>query len=306
MMFQSYALFPHLTCVDNVAFNLKMRGISKTERRQKAHQMLSWVHMDQYADRMPAELSGGQQQRIALARSLVTDPHVLLLDEPLSALDEFLRVQMRSDLRQMQKKLGITFIHVTHNQMEAIAVSDLVVVMNQGNIDQTAPARKVYTQPSSTYVARFMSGQNVHSGKVIAVNGKVATLEEATGRRFLVPYDEVSPVVGKDFYFAVRRDLVQVEAVAGNKSLGPEETNAIEGTVSMTEYQGTWVKVAIERKGFEEVVAHVSDDQFFSKPMNEGDQVIVRWSEEEIHPLGHDSGMDVSQLYGEDFNSTRI
>ena len=306
MMFQSYALFPHLTCVDNVAFNLKMRGIPKTERRQKARQMLSWVHMDQYADRMPAELSGGQQQRIALARSLVTDPHVLLLDEPLSALDEFLRVQMRSDLRQMQKKLGITFIHVTHNQMEAIAVSDLVVVMNQGNIDQTAPARKVYTQPRSTYVARFMSGQNIHSGNVIAVNGKVATLEEATGRRFLVPYDEMSPVVGEDFYFAVRRDLVQMEAVEGNKSLGPEETNAIEGTVSMTEYQGTWVKVAIERKGFEEVVAHVSDDQFFSKPVNEGDQVIVRWSKEGVHPLAHDSRMDVSQLYGEDFNSTRI
>jgi putative spermidine/putrescine transport system ATP-binding protein len=306
MMFQSYALFPHLTCVDNVAFNLKMRGIPKTERHQKARQMLSWVHMDQYADRMPAELSGGQQQRIALARSLITDPHVLLLDEPLSALDEFLRVQVRRDLRQMQKKLGITFIHVTHNQMEAIAVSDMVVVMNQGNIDQTAPARKVYAQPSSTYVARFMSGQNVHSGKVIAVNGKVATLEETTGRHFLVPYDEMSPVVGKDFYFAVRRDLVQMEAVAGNKALGLEETNAIEGTVSMTEYQGTWVKVAIERKGFEEVVAHVSDDQFFSKPVNEGDQVIVRWSKEEIHPLGHDSHMDVGQLYGEDFNSTRI
>lgn len=306
MMFQSYALFPHLTCVDNVAFNLKMRGIPKTERRQKAHQMLSWVHMDQYADRMPAELSGGQQQRIALARSLITEPHILLLDEPLSALDEFLRVQMRSNLRQMQKKLGITFIHVTHTQMEAIAVSDLVVVMENGNIDQAASPREVYVQPRSTYVARFMSGQNVHSGKVVAVNGKVATLEEATGRRFLVPYDEMLPVVGEDFYFAVRRDLVQMEAVEGNKSLGPEETNAIEGTVRMTEYQGTWVKVAIERKGFEEVVAHVPENQFFSKPVSEGDQVIARWSKEGIHPLGHDSRMDMSGLYGEDFNSTRI
>jgi putative spermidine/putrescine transport system ATP-binding protein len=142
MMFQSYALFPHLSCVDNVAFSLKMRGMPKDERRTKAHEMLKRVHMDKFGDRMPAELSGGQQQRIALARSLVTDPHVLLLDEPLSALDEFLRVQMRGNLRQMQKELGITFLHVTHTQMEAIAVADLVVVMDHGNIDQAAPARE--------------------------------------------------------------------------------------------------------------------------------------------------------------------
>ena len=306
MMFQSYALFPHLTCVDNVAFNLKMRGIPKTERRQKARQMLARVHMDQYADRMPAELSGGQQQRIALSRSLITDPHILLLDEPLSALDEFLRLQMRGNLRQMQKELGITFIHVTHTQMEAIAVADVVVIMDHGHIDQAAPAREVYSLPRSTYVARFMGGQNVLSGKVVSVNGEVATLVENTGARFSVPVKGTPPAEGEPFYFAVRRDHVEVEKAAEGTAENPEETNAVQGTVIMTEYQGTWVKVAVKREGAENFVANIPDDRFFANPMTEGDRIIARWTIEAVHPLVHEGAEDMSRLYGEDFNSTRI
>jgi len=130
MMFQNYALFPHLTVLDNVAFNLKMRGVAKAERHRRAREMLAQVRLDQFADRMPSQLSGGQQQRVALSRALITNPRVLLLDEPLSALDEFLRLQMRGELRRMQKELGITFVHVTHTQLEAIAVADMVVVMD--------------------------------------------------------------------------------------------------------------------------------------------------------------------------------
>jgi len=167
MMFQDYALFPHLTCLDNVAFSLKMSGVAKAERRERAREML--------AERMPAQVSGGQQQRIALARALITNPRVLLLDEPLSALDEFLRLQMRGELRRMQHDLGITFIHVTHTQQEAIALADLVVVMDQGNIEQAASARDVYAVPFTAYVARFMGGQNVLAGRVSTVtDAKVA------------------------------------------------------------------------------------------------------------------------------------
>ena len=306
MMFQSYALFPHLTCVDNVAFNLKMRGIPKTERRQKARQMLSWVHMEQYADRMPAELSGGQQQRIALSRSLITDPHILLLDEPLSALDEFLRLQMRGNLRQMQKELGISFIHVTHTQMEAIAVADVVVVMDHGHIDQAAPAREVYSLPRSTYVARFMGGQNVLSGKVVSVNGEVAALVENSGARFSVPVKGTPPAEGEPLYFAVRRDHVEVEKAAEGTAENPEETNAVQGTVIMTEYQGTWVKVAVKREGAENFVANIPDDRFFANPVTEGDRIIARWTTEAVHRLVHEGAEDMSRLYGEDFNSTRI
>src|SRR4249920_3131087 len=166
MMFQSYALFPHLSCMDNVAFNLKVRGVGKAERRDRALEMLDRVRMKTFADRLPAQLSGGQQQRIALARALITNPRVLLLDEPLSALDEFLRLQMRGELRNIQAEFGITFIHVTHTQMEAIALADMVVVMDQGQIEQAASARDVYDRPRTGYVAHFMGGQNVLAGTI--------------------------------------------------------------------------------------------------------------------------------------------
>ncbi|MBN8897618.1 MAG: ABC transporter ATP-binding protein, partial [Rhodospirillales bacterium] len=132
MMFQSYALFPHLTCLDNVAFSLKMRGVGKAERHAKAREYLALVHMADFAARLPAQLSGGQQQRVALARALITRPRVLLLDEPLSALDPFLRVKMREELKRLQRELGISFIHVTHGQEEAMALADLMVVMEAG------------------------------------------------------------------------------------------------------------------------------------------------------------------------------
>ena len=166
MMFQSYALFPHLTILDNVAFYLKMRNVGKEERRQKALEMLTRVQLDHLKDRMPAQLSGGQQQRVALARSLITNPKVLLLDEPLSALDEFLRLKMRGELKSLQNELGITFVHVTHTQPEAIALADMVVVMDTGRIDQADTANVIFNRPKTPYVARFMGGQNVLTGTV--------------------------------------------------------------------------------------------------------------------------------------------
>src|SRR5688572_29344423 len=169
LMFQSYALFPHLTVRDNVGFNLKMRGEPKEKRNARVDEMLALVHMSAFAERMPAQLSGGQQQRVALARALITNPRVLLLDEPLSALDEFLRLRMRGELKRLQDRLGITFIHVTHTQPEAIALADMVVVMNQGSIEQAASPHQVYAEPRSPYVARFMGGQNVMRGRLAAI-----------------------------------------------------------------------------------------------------------------------------------------
>ena len=148
MMFQSYALFPHLDCIDNVAFSLKMRGVNKETRQARALELLKRVQMEPYAKRLPAQLSGGQQQRVALARALITDPQVLLLDEPLSALDPFLRVKMREELKALQTKLGISFIHVTHSQDEAMALADLVVVMTTARSNrQHRPARSSTSRP---------------------------------------------------------------------------------------------------------------------------------------------------------------
>uniref|UniRef100_A4WYP1 ABC transporter domain-containing protein n=1 Tax=Cereibacter sphaeroides (strain ATCC 17025 / ATH 2.4.3) TaxID=349102 RepID=A4WYP1_CERS5 len=161
MMFQNYALFPHLSVTDNVAFSLKMKGIAAAERRAKAAGMLELVDMARYGDRLPAQLSGGQQQRVALARALITGPQVLLLDEPLSALDPFLRIRMRAELKRLQRELGISFIHVTHGQDEALALADEVVVMNDARIEQAGPAREVFNAPRTEFVARFMGGHNV-------------------------------------------------------------------------------------------------------------------------------------------------
>jgi putative spermidine/putrescine transport system ATP-binding protein len=234
MMFQNYALFPHLTCLDNVAFNLKMIGVPKSERRARAREMLARVQMEAFGDRMPAQLSGGQQQRIALARSLITNPRVLLLDEPLSALDEFLRLQMRGELRRIQRELGITFVHVTHTQPEAIALADLVVVMDQGHIEQAAPARTVYTEPSTGYVARFMGGQNVLAGRVGAVaEGKVILDLNGGGRAEFPAHNDFAK--GSTMHISVRRDRVHLSKD------GKGAANTVSGKVRGTEYQGSWV-----------------------------------------------------------------
>jgi putative spermidine/putrescine transport system ATP-binding protein len=170
MMFQSYALFPHLNAVDNVAFSLKMRHVPKAERRASAMEMLRLVDMTKYAERLPGQLSGGQQQRVALARALITKPQVLLLDEPLSALDPFLRIKVRTELKRLQKELGISFVHVTHSQDEAMALADLIVVMNHGRIEQAGTPRDVFNAPHTAFVAQFMGGHNV----IATDQGKIA------------------------------------------------------------------------------------------------------------------------------------
>ncbi|MFD1342108.1 ABC transporter ATP-binding protein [Litorisediminicola beolgyonensis] len=161
MMFQSYALFPHLSVIENVAFSLRMKGVDAAKRRSRAGEMLELVDMTGFAERLPAQLSGGQQQRVALARALITEPQVLLLDEPLSALDPFLRIRMRAELRKLQRELGITFIHVTHGQDEALALADEIVVMNNAVIEQAGPTREVFDAPATAFVARFIGAHNV-------------------------------------------------------------------------------------------------------------------------------------------------
>ena len=161
MMFQNYALFPHLNVLDNVAFALKIKGMGKAERHEEALQMLRSVQLRDLAGRYPNQLSGGQQQRVALARALITQPKILLLDEPLSALDPFLRIEMRAELKDLQRRLGITFIHVTHSQDEAMALADLVLVMNDGVVEQTGSPMEIFNKPRNAFVANFIGGHNV-------------------------------------------------------------------------------------------------------------------------------------------------
>lgn len=247
MMFQSYALFPHLSCVDNVAFSLKMKGVGKVERRNKAIELLRLVAMEQYAERLPAQLSGGQQQRIALARALITEPQVLLLDEPLSALDPFLRIRMRIELRRLQEQLGIVFVHVTHSQDEAMALADLVVVMNAGRIEQKGPAREIFNAPRTEFVARFIGGHNV----IPTDNGMVA----------------------------VRADRLAL-------SRGNGATNArLRAVVRAVEYRGTHVEVALDSNAASDLTALLTDAVYDADPLSPGDTVTVNWADNEIHRL---------------------
>ncbi len=284
MMFQSYALFPHRSVLDNVAFALKVRGVGLPARHNTARELLTKVQLEKFANRLPAELSGGQQQRVALARALITNPRVLLLDEPLSALDEYLRLRMRGELRRVQKELGITFVHVTHTQLEAIAVADTVVVMAQGRIEQAASARDIFVAPRNAYVARFVGGQNVLSGTVESMMNGTAAVASDKGARFAFPVGDVRLVRGSKLYGSIRRDRIAVDKVLpGAKPAGG--LNTIVGEVHTLENQGSYVKVTVDLDNGEEFVAHVPDEAFFRNPLDIGDKVEARWSASDIKLL---------------------
>ena len=249
MMFQSFALFPHLSALENVAFSLKMKGMGRAERMAKAQDLLERVSLGHLAQRKPGELSGGQQQRVALARALITQPQVLLLDEPLSALDPFLRVQMRAELRHWHKELGLTFVHVTHSQEEAMALADVMVVMNHGRIEQVGTPREVYNAPASEFVARFMGGHNV----IDTGAGKVA----------------------------VRNDHLLVDEAGA--TVAP-----LQGRVTDIEYQGSYVLLGLAARdatGESTLSAMVPESQFAQRPVALGQAVSLSWAPTQAHAL---------------------
>ena len=240
MMFQNYALFPHLSCLDNVGFALKMRGIKKIERINKSLEMLKLVQMDDFAYRFPNQLSGGQQQRVALARALITNPSILLLDEPLSALDPFLRIKMRSELKTLQKKLGISFIHVTHSQDEAMALADMIVVMNKGKIEQVGNPYEVFNKPKNEFIANFVGGHNV-----ISKNNK--------------PY-------------SIRMDHINVNFDKKNKNTHSMKVNEIE-------FQGQIVKITGVTENFGQLSVSLADDIFLENKFDVNDEILINWDQ---------------------------
>ncbi len=186
-VFQHYALFPHMTVLDNVAFGLRMKGVEEGARRARAGRMLEMVHLSAFADRFPSRLSGGQQQRVALARALAPGPRVLLLDEPLSALDLKLRQAMRVELKQLQEETGITFVFVTHDQEEALTMSDRIAVMSAGRVQQVGPPREIYEAPVNRFVAGFIGETNLIEVEVEAVEDATARVRLPGGHRLAVP-----------------------------------------------------------------------------------------------------------------------
>ena len=245
MMFQNYALFPHLSCLENVGFALKMRGLQKDLRNIEAEKMLQLVQMSEFSDRLPAQLSGGQQQRVALARALITNPSILLLDEPLSALDPFLRIKMRSELKVLQKKLGITFIHVTHSQDEAMALADMIVVMNNGIIEQVGSPYEIFNNPKNKFIASFVGGHNV-----ITKNRKT---------------------------YSIRMDHIDLQ-LKELKNTKYNNVNLLK--VKDIEVQGQIVKVSGDTKNFGELSVQLSDEKFLKNRFEIEDEVFISWNDE--------------------------
>ncbi len=241
MVFQSYALFPHMSVFDNVAFGLRRKSTSKSEITRRAGEMLDLVELQGKSDRRPRELSGGQQQRVALARALVNGPRALLLDEPLAALDLKLRQAMQIELKRIQREVGITFVFVTHDQNEALTMSDRLVVMSAGRIEQLGAPREVYERPRTRFVAGFIGTSNLMTGRVRELDGATAVLDCGVGESLLVPGAiDVGAGVGAELDLTVRPEKIVIS---------PDTPTAgwcaLRGRVSEVVYLGTSTQYAV-------------------------------------------------------------
>jgi len=212
-VFQNYALFPHLSVEENVGFGLAYRSLSKAEMASNVESALALVQMSPMAKRRPRQLSGGQQQRVALARAIVNEPRLLLLDEPLSALDRRMRKDMQIELKDLQRRLGMTFLHVTHDQEEAFALSDEIIVMNNGRIEQQASPAEIYRRPATAYVADFIGGANLAPGRILSVAGETAVIDTPLGR-FECP-SVAGLQEGDKAVLCIRSELLRLQAGEG-------------------------------------------------------------------------------------------
>jgi putative spermidine/putrescine transport system ATP-binding protein len=282
-VFQHYGLFPHKTVRDNVEFGLKMRGLAREARRRRAEEALDFLDLRSMADRRPRQLSGGQQQRVALARALVTEPTVLLLDEPLGDLDRLLQLRMRVELRSLQRRLRITFIHVTHNQEEALAIADQIVVMQDGRIQQVGKPQDVYRHPANLFTSGFMGDNNVVSGQVSAIaNGQVWI--ESDGLRLLARHDAAGIAIGQDLHASVRAGSVSAEPAIAGAPL-QMEPNQVLATLIFLEYLGDIVKLHCRLPNGRTIVAKRAENVRAWEGLVEGESVRLEWEPDDVQLL---------------------
>jgi spermidine/putrescine transport system ATP-binding protein len=268
-VFQHYALFPHMSVRDNVGYGLRMRRVPAAERDERVARALAMVKLEGLAGRSPRQLSGGQQQRVALARALVNRPRVLLLDEPLGALDLKLRKAMQLELKHLQAELGITFVYVTHDQEEALTMSDRIVLMRAGRIAQAGTPRELYDRPASRYVADFIGDTNLLAGTVLERSGELASLQ--VGDAVLRGVAQVSLSRGDEAWLTVRPEAIRV-AEAG--AVQPGE-NALTGTVADAVYAGSALRVHVGLGDGRRVVANVPSGTATVR----GSPVTLAWAE---------------------------
>lgn len=279
MVWQSLALFPFLTVRENVEFSLRMRGVEKAERNRRVDKWLERMQITEFADRNTAHLSGGQRQRVALARSLVTEPEILLLDEPLSALDAHLKVRMQSVLANLQKDLGITFVYVTHSLSEAFSMADRVVIMSQGRIEQIGNPQEIYRAPRTRFVAEFLGSSNVFAGQVVAVDGDVIRITTPAGEFDVARNPAKTLAKGDRATFVVSGDVMHIS------STRPAGVNAMQGSVVGEEFVGATAIIHLESADGLELKVQKSHDELERLDLTPGNRIWLSWRASASHIL---------------------
>ena len=271
MVFQAYALFPNMNVFGNIAFGLKIAGLGKSETEDRVHEMLKLIGLEHLAARYPYEMSGGQQQRVALARALAPRPQVLLLDEPLSALDAKIRVSLREEIRDIQRRLGITTVFVTHDQEEAMSISDRMVVMNSGRADQIGTPAEIYNRPKTSFVANFVGTLNILKAKVADIGQRKVTV----GDRTLCLNDEIKSSDG-NLLLALRPEAL---------SLTPSERQdvAVEGTVTNVNFMGSVIRIRMDVTG-ESIVFDMFNTPHLIPP-SIGDRALAHFSSADVFQI---------------------
>src|SRR3954469_12178413 len=277
-VFQSYALFPHLSVERNVSFGLERKKVGKEEIRQRVGDILDLVQLTGLGRRRPQQLSGGQQQRVALARALVNHPRALLLDEPLGALDLRLRRQLQIELKRIQADIGITFVHVTHDQEEALTMADTIAVMNEGRIEQMGSGEELYERPRTEFVANFLGLSNLIDGSVGSRDGSMATFDAEEGERVFVPSDRFANVNGGPIRIGIRPEKIEIAPSDSDSEASNTGRNIIHGRVTVASYMGTSIQYVVETKtGRELTVIAQNRDGAAVNSIGPGRDVSLAW-----------------------------
>ncbi len=280
MVWQSLALFPFLNVRENVEFALKMRGVGKAERRRRAEQWLDRMQITEFAERNISQLSGGQRQRVALARSLVVEPEILLLDEPLSALDAALKVRMQSVLKNLQRETGITFVYVTHSQSEAFSMADRVVIMSRGVIEQIGTPQEIYRTPRTRFVAEFLGSSNIFQGKIVQGDGGRAALETPLGR-----FDtgaETGAQLGATATMTVLDTKTHLAATRPDKA-----KNVLPVRMIGEEFVGATATIYLEAAGGQEIRVQKGHDELTDLPLEIGRELFIHWEPTDSHVIAN-------------------
>jgi spermidine/putrescine transport system ATP-binding protein len=282
-VFQSYALFPHLNVFENVAFGLKRKRVGRDEIKGRVDDALRLVQMTGFQERKPGQMSGGQQQRVALARALVNRPKVLLLDEPLGALDLKLRKQMQLELKRIQQEVGITFIYVTHDQEEAMTMSDRLAVMRNGTIEQIGGPEEVYELPQTTFVAGFLGASNLLAGEISGPSNGRTRIQTAGGDVLVADSDRVPSGVGPAVRVGVRPEKISIVA---EDEAAPNDRNHVSGVIRMATYIGVNYQYEVEGPGGQMMRVYVQNLGAAGSHPSAGDKVRLEWLPEHTFVVG--------------------